>query len=138
MEPLEGIARADEHLGRAVPLPTAALPLGRWIEVFADGPGVVEVVWNLDDTRDGAPGRLALRVSVEPSETQLADAAVEVVSVAGAAAQRRTAPLDQAQPSLRPVAELSWQAAGGLHLRLTAQGPWDDAALDEVAASVSG
>ncbi len=138
MEPLEGIGRADEHLGRAVPLPDVALPLGRWIEVFADGPGAVEVVWNLDDTRAGSPGRLALRVSLDPGETQLADATPRPVAIGGVPAQRREAPLELAQPSLRPVTELSWQTGDGLHLRLTAQGPWEETTLLHVAASVSG
>jgi len=47
----------------------------------------------------------------------------------------REAPLPEAQPPLRPVRELSW-TAGGLHLRITAQGPWDDAALEAIAASI--
>jgi hypothetical protein len=136
MDPLEGIARADEHLGRRVPLPTVALALGRWIEVFADGPGAVEVVWNLDDTREGAPGRLALRVSLAVGPTQLPDAVVSAVRVGAVAAERRGAPLDEAQASLRPVVELSW-VAGGLGLRLTAQGPWDANVLLDIAASIA-
>ena len=47
----------------------------------------------------------------------------------------RTAALPEAQPSLRPVTELRWQRAG-LHLRLTAQGPWDLEALLALARSV--
>ena len=58
-EPLEGIAAADERLGRPMPLPSLPLPLGRWVEVVATEGGGVEVEWNLDDTR-GGPGRLAL------------------------------------------------------------------------------
>jgi hypothetical protein len=137
MEPLEGIGAADAHLGRPVPLPSIVLPLARWTEVFADGPGTCEVVWNLDDTRTGAPGRLALRVSLDAIETQLAGAAVDEVAVGGAIAQRRAVPLDEAQPSLRPVAELCW-AAGGLHLRLTAQGPWSERDLIALASSICG
>jgi hypothetical protein len=57
---LEGIAAADAHLGRPFPLPAAALPLARWVEVVATAEDAVEVEWNLDDTRPGAPGRLAL------------------------------------------------------------------------------
>ena len=38
----------------------------------------------------------------------------------------REAPLSRRSPSLRPVQELAWHA-DGLHLRLTAQGPWADA-----------
>jgi hypothetical protein len=43
--------------------------------------------------------------------------------------------LDEADPPLRPAHELRWQA-GGLHLRLTAQGPWDLAELVAIGASV--
>ncbi len=135
MDPLEGIGPADAHLGRPVPLPSVALPLGRWTEVFADGSGAVEVVWNLDDTRPGAPGRLALRAAHDLAPTQLPEAPPQPVRIGDAAAQRRDAPLVEAQPSLRPVVELSWES-GGLYLRLTAQGPWDDVALLAVAASV--
>jgi hypothetical protein len=136
MEPLEGIARADERLGRRVPLPSVVLGLGRWIEVYADGPAAVEVVWNLDDTRPGSPGRLALRVSTDgEAPTQLADAVAEAVDVAGIAAERRGAPLAEAQESLRPVVELRW-AADGLWFRLTAQGPWTGGTVIEVAASI--
>lgn len=130
MEPLEGIAAADAHLGRRVPLPTLALPLARWVEVTAQGPGAVEVEWNLDDTR-GGPGRLALFVSTAPAPTQLPDAGPRPV---GDYVMRATA-LDEAQESLRPVVELSWEL-DGLHLRLTGQGPWRDAELVAVAASV--
>lgn len=130
MEPLEGIAAADAHLGRRVPLPAVALPLARWVEVALEGPRAVEVEWNLDDTR-GGPGRLALLVSLEPAQTQLPDAEPRP---AGAGVLRE-APLDEAQPSLRPVRELIWEQ-DGLHLRLTGQGPWDEPALVAVAASV--
>ena len=47
----------------------------------------------------------------------------------------RTAPLPEAQESLRPVTELTWEAHD-LHLRLTAQGPWALEALLAMAASV--
>ena len=130
--PLEGIAAADARLGRPFPLPRIALPLVRWVEVMEVGPGV-EVAWNLDDTRHGTPGRLALyagRASPPPRELPEAGAA-EVRH----GAVWRSAPLPEAQPSLRPVRELSWMA-GGLHLRLTAQGPWDDAALAAIVASI--
>jgi hypothetical protein len=40
-EPLEGIAEADAHLGRPVPLPRVELPLARWVEVSAVGPAAV-------------------------------------------------------------------------------------------------
>jgi hypothetical protein len=130
MEPLEGIAGADAHLGRRVPLPAVALPLARWVEVTAQGPQAVEVEWNLDDSR-GGPGRLALFVAAAPAPTQLPDAGPRP---AGAFVVRE-APLEQAQESLRPVRELSWQL-DGLHLRLTGQGPWDEQALLTIAASV--
>ena len=47
----------------------------------------------------------------------------------------RTAPLPEAQESLRPVTELLWEA-DGLHLRLTAQGPWEREVLLMLAAGV--
>ena len=130
MEPLEGIAAADAHLGRPVPLPALALPLGRWVEVTAQGPGAIEVEWNLDDTR-GGPGRLALFVSSAPAPTQLPDAGPRPVGDY----VLREASLEEAQPSLRPVIELSWEL-DGLYLRLTGQGPWPEAELVAVAASV--
>jgi len=40
-----------------------------------------------------------------------------------------------AQESLRPVTELLWEA-DGLHLRITAQGPWERETLVMLAASV--
>ena len=130
MDPLEGIAAADAHLGQTVPLPTVPLPLARWVEVTSQGPGAVEVEWNLDDTR-GGPGRLALFVSVDVPVVQLPDASPRP---AGDGVLRE-APLEQAQESLRPVRELIWQL-GALHLRLTAQGAWDEAELLTIAASV--
>jgi hypothetical protein len=123
--PLAGIGVADEHLGRRVPLPSAPLPLARWVEVVTAGPGAVQVEWNLDDTRPGAPGRLTLRVSHQaPPERGLPDA-----TPLGRYAHR-TAPLAQAEPGLRPVQELAWEQ-DGVHLRLTGQGPWE---LDELVA----
>ncbi len=130
MEPLEGIAAADALLGRPFPLPTAPLPLTRWTEVQALGEAV-EVEWNLDDSRAGAPGRLALLVSAEAVATQLPESAVSVKGPVTI----RSAPLDGAQESLRPVRELLWEA-DGLHLRLTAQGPWERETLLMLAASV--
>ena len=53
-QPLEGIAAADDRLGRPFPLPQIALPLARWVEVTDCGSGA-EVAWNLDDSRPGAP-----------------------------------------------------------------------------------
>jgi len=130
VEPLEGIAAADALLGRPFPLPTAPLPLTRWTEVQALGEAV-EVEWNLDDSRAGAPGRLALLVSAEAVATQLPESAVSVKGPVTI----RSAPLDGAQESLRPVRELLWEA-DGLHLRLTAQGPWERETLLMLAASV--
>ena len=66
-EPLEGIADADAVLGRPFPLPSAALPLARWVDVVQVAEHGVEVAWNLDDTRAGAPGRLALYAGLAPA-----------------------------------------------------------------------
>jgi len=127
-EPLEGIAAADAHLGRRMPLPAVPLPLTRWVEVVATG-DAVEVEWNLDDTR-GGPGRLALWAGpAEPPGRGLPDPE----ALGGYA--HRYAPLEEAEPSLRPVHELAWEA-GGLHLRLTAQGPWELDELVRIAASI--
>jgi hypothetical protein len=129
-EPLEGIAAADERLGRRMPLPALPLPLARWVEVVATGGDGIEVEWNLDDTR-GGPGRLALWVgSHEPPGRGLPDATPH------GAYEHRFAPLEEAEPSLRPVHELAWRA-GDLHLRLTAQGPWELDELVRIAESVS-
>ena len=132
-EPLEGIAEADAILGRPFPLPSAALPLARWVDVVQVAEHGVEVAWNLDDTRDGAPGRLALYAGLQaPPERQLPGAA-DARHEDGIAV--RTAALGEAQPSLRPVTELAWER-DGLHLRLTAQGPWELDALLTLARSV--
>jgi hypothetical protein len=131
-QPLEGIAAADARLGRPFPLPRIALPLARWVEVTEVGAGA-EVAWNLDDSRPDTPGRLALYAGPEPPpERDLPDGG-PVEERDGVA--WRAAPLPEAQPPLRPVRELCW-TAGGLHLRLTAQGPWDDAALEAIVASI--
>jgi hypothetical protein len=135
MEPLEGIADADAHLGRPVPLPHVALPLTRWVDVVAVGPNAVEVSWNLDDTRPDQPGRVALYAGAQPPPERELDQATQPAPVA-AGVVHREAPLGDAQPSLRPVHELRWRL-DGLHLRLTAQGPWTVAALVEIAASVA-
>ena len=133
-QPLEGIAEADAHLGRRVPLPTAVLPLARWVDVVAVGPAAVEVSWNLDDTRDGDPGRVALYAGAGPPPArQLPDATAPAPVADGVT--HREAPLAEAQASLRPVHELLWQR-DGLHLRLTAQGPWALSALVEIVESV--
>ncbi|MBJ7331671.1 MAG: hypothetical protein JHC95_17380 [Solirubrobacteraceae bacterium] len=131
-EPLEGIAAADAHLRRAVPLPTVVLPLPRWVDVFALGPDAVEVAWNLDDTRSG-PGRLALYAGHAPAPPRAFDPPAEPVALGRYA--HRTMPLADADPSLKPVHELSW-ADDGLHLRLTGQGPWGLEDLVAVADSV--
>jgi hypothetical protein len=134
-ESLEGIAAADAQLGRPVPLPTVPLPLARWVDVVTSGPGAVEVCWNLDDTRAGQPGRLALYVGLTPPpERPLRGAAAPEPLEDGLT--HRQAPLVDAQPSLRPVQELCWQR-DGLHFRLTGQGPWPRAALVAVARSVT-
>jgi hypothetical protein len=125
-----GIADADAHLGRAFPLPAAALPLPRWVEVRPSGAGA-EVEWNLDDTRAGTPARLALYAGAEPPPERAWDVAPEEVD----GIELRTVPLEQAEPSLRPAHELRW-VRGDLHLRLTAQGPWERDALVALAASV--
>jgi hypothetical protein len=132
-QPLDGIAAADDRLGRPFPLPAAPLPLARWVEVFVVGDGV-EVAWNLDDSREGAPGRLALYAGRRPPPPrELLEG--EPVEMRGGIAWRR-APLPEAEPSLRPVRELRW-TAGGLHLRLTAQGAWDDGALAAIVRSIA-
>lgn len=124
-EPLSGIGAADAHLGRPVPLPAASLPLVSWVDVTAQGEGAVEIAWNLDDSRAGAPGRLALYVGHRAPPERGFGAAEPLGRYA-----HRSLPLDEAQASLRPAQELAWEAAG-LHLRLTGQGPW---ALGELVA----
>jgi hypothetical protein len=117
-DPLEGIGAADVHLGRRVPLPTAPLPLARWVEVLAGGPGAVHVEWNLDATRLHAPGRLALYAGLQaPPERGLPD------PTAHGRYAHRIAPLSEAEVELRPVHELAWEQ-DGLYLRLTGQGAW--------------
>ena len=128
-DPLEGIGAADAHLGRAVPLPAAPLPLARWVEVVASGPGAVQVEWNLDATRPLSPGRLTLYAGDRaPPERGLPQPEPH-----GRYAHR-FAPLDEAEAELRPVHELAWQR-DGLHLRLTGQGPWTLEQLVAVADS---
>jgi hypothetical protein len=131
MEPWSGIADADAHLGRPFPLPAAALPLARWVEVRPSGGGA-EVEWNFDDTRGGTPGRLALYAGPEPPAERAWD--VEAEEVDGV--ELRTLALAEAEPSLRPAHELRWRR-GGLHLRLTAQGPWEREALLAIVASLT-
>jgi hypothetical protein len=137
VDDLDGIAAADAHLGRPVPLPAVALPLTRWSRVHAVSPDGVEIEWNLDDSRAGAPGRLALYVGFEPAPERdwPGEDPARDVTVGEATGAWREAELLEAQPSLRPATELCWRAHG-LHLRLTAQGPWEPARLVEIAASV--
>lgn len=128
-EPLDGIGAADAHLGRRVPLPSAALPLTRWVTIVATGPNAVEVQWNLDDTRPDTPGRLALYAGLGPPPPRDLPDAVDRGRYA-----HRSAPLAEAEPGLRPVQELAWQV-DGLHLRLTGQGPWEIEELIALADS---
>src|SRR4051812_17806843 len=115
MEPWSGIADADAYLGRPMPLPTVPLPLTRWVEIRPAGARAVEVEWNLDDTREDAPGRLALYAGEEPPDERAWDVAAEPFGPG----ELRVLALDEAEPSLRPAHELRWQD-DGLHLRLTA------------------
>ena len=130
-----GIADADAHLGVRVPLPTAVLPLVRWVEVHPAGAEAVEVEWNLDDTRPAARGRLALYVGRSAPGERAWDVPAAAVDLAGAPAEHRVLPLAEAEPPLRPAHELRWEREG-LHLRLTAQGPWEVAELVAIATSV--
>lgn len=136
-EPLDGIAGADALLGRPFPPPTAPLPLSRWVDVSPVGEGA-EVVWSLDDSRPGSPGRLALYAGRAPAPPRdaLDGAGSRDVNVGTRPGRLREHPLSEAQPSLRPVCELTWQT-GDLALRLTAQGPWDVEELVAIAASVT-
>ena len=131
MEEWTGIADADRHLGRRFPLPAAPLPLVTWTVVRPVSRDAAEVEWNLDITREGACGRLALYAGREAPDERPWDVASRTVAVGEAAAEHRTIPLEEAEePALRPAHELRWER-GGLHLRLTAQGPWE---LDELLA----
>ncbi|HEV2061907.1 MAG TPA: hypothetical protein VGR12_03560 [Solirubrobacteraceae bacterium] len=130
MEAWSGIADADEHLGRRFPLPGCAVPLSRWVEVRPSGTGA-EIEWNLDDSRAGSPGRLALYAGPDPPPER----AWQVEPDRQGDVELRTLPLEEAEPSLRPAHELRWRR-GGLHLRLTAQGPWKRDDLLAIVASV--
>ncbi|MCW2998725.1 MAG: hypothetical protein JWN65_2274 [Solirubrobacterales bacterium] len=132
MEPLEGIAGADAHLGRPFPLPAEVLPLARWVQVRTVGEGA-EVEWNLDDSRAGVPGRLALYAGPVAPPEQLPGDVQRTTTQDGWTVSR--AALEQAQPSLRPVVQVTW-TAGALHLRLTAQGPWELTRVLGIARSV--
>ena len=131
MEEWTGIADADRHLGRRFPLPSVALPLVTWTVVRPVSAAAAEVEWNLDITRDGSRGRLALYAGHDAPEERPWNVAPAPVAVGAATAEHREIPLEQAEePALRPAHELRW-TAGELHLRLTAQGPWQ---LDELRA----
>lgn len=127
---LEGIGPADEWLGRRVPLPSAALPLTRWVEVVTNGEGAVQVEWNFDVSRPESQGRMTLYVGTRPPpERGLPEARRE-----GRYAYRH-APLVEAAPEFKPVQELAWEH-DGLYLRLTGQGPWVLTELVALADSV--
>jgi hypothetical protein len=132
-EPLAGIADADAILQRPFPLPSLPAPLPRWVDVVQTAEQGVEVAWNLDDTRANTPGRLALYAGLDPPPARELDDAAPTEERDGITI--RTAPLPEADPSLRPVTELTWQH-DGLHLRLTAQGPWALDALLALADSI--
>jgi hypothetical protein len=132
MEPLAGIAGADARLGRPFPLPAVPLPLARWVQVRTEGEGA-EVEWNLDDSRPGVPGRLALYAGTTAPPEQLTGDVQRTTTQDGWTISR--AALEQAQPSLRPVVQIAWRA-GALHLRLTAQGPWELTRILAIARSV--
>ena len=131
MEEWTGIADADRHLGRRFPLPALPLPFVTWTVVRPAGTSAAEVEWNLDITREGARGRLALYAGHDAPEERPWDVEARAVAVQESPAELRTLPLEEAEePALRPAHEVRWQR-DGLHLRLTAQGPWD---LDELLA----
>jgi hypothetical protein len=132
-DPLDGIADADAILQRRFPLPSVPIPLCRWVDVVQVARQGVEVAWNLDDTRDGSPGRLALYAGTEPPPDRELPEASATTHEGGIAI--RTAPLPEAEPSLRPVTELTWHH-DGLHLRLTGQGAWELDALLALARSI--
>src|SRR5437868_8346550 len=102
MEHLEGIAEADAHLGRPMPLPQAVMPLPRWVDVCAVGPHAVEIAWNLDDSRADQPGRVVLYAGADPPPVHELTDATAPAAVAHAVLHRE-APLTEAQPSLPPV-----------------------------------
>jgi hypothetical protein len=132
-ELLEGIAAADAVLGRAFPLPSRPVPLARWVDVVQVAERGVEVAWNLDDTRPGSPGRLALYAGLDPPPPRELPDAGDAEVRDGIAI--RTAPLPEAEVGLRPVIELAWEH-DELHLRLTGQGAWELDALLALAHSM--
>jgi hypothetical protein len=136
---LDGLAAADARIGGRFPVPDAALPVARWVEVRALGPRGAQVEWNLDDSRAGAPGRLALYAGrdVPPPQLPLDGPGTVATSLglSGRTVSVVRVPLEEAQASLRPVIEVSW-AEADMHLRLTAQGPWPLEDVLAIAASV--
>jgi hypothetical protein len=133
--------RLDRHRGRrraprraraAADRRAAARALGRGAPA---GRRRVEVEWNLDDTRPGSCGRLALYVGRRAPTSAPGTSRRRRSTSAGAPAEHRVLPLDEAEPALRPAHELRWERAG-LHLRLTAQGPWGVDDLVAIGASV--
>jgi hypothetical protein len=83
----------------------------------------------------GSCGRLALYVGRRAPDERAWDVPAQTLDVAGAPAEHRILPLEEAEPALRPAHELRWERAG-LHLRLTAQGPWGVGDLIAIGASV--
>ena len=118
-DPLDGIGAADAHLGRAVPLPAdgaAARALGRGRRERAAGrPGRVE-------PRRDAAGHAGPPDALRGRRRRRPSAGCRSPTPHGRYAHR-SAPLEEAEPELRPVHELAWEQ-DGLHLRLTGQGPW--------------
>ena len=136
MEEWSGIADADRHLGQRFPLPSVPLPFVTWTVVRPVSADAAEVEWNLDITREGARGRLALYAGRSAPDERPWDVAVEPVAVGETEGEHRTVPLEEAdEPALRPAHELRWNA-GELHLRLTAQGPWELGELLAIGASL--
>ena len=96
--------------------------------------------------RRGRPGTSTTRAPTSPAASrctpapsrrptrELTDATAPAAVADGVPTARRRS--SEAQPSLRPVHELRWQR-DGLHLRLTAQGPWAVRALVAIAQSVA-
>ncbi|MCW3016991.1 MAG: hypothetical protein JWO02_4083 [Solirubrobacterales bacterium] len=132
MEALDGIAGADARLGQPFPLPAEALPLTRWVQVRTVGDGA-EVEWNLDDSRGATPGRLALYAGTVAPPEQLTGQVQRTTTQDGWTISRSA--LGEAEPSLRPVVQVTWRH-DALHLRLTAQGPWDLTRVLTIARSV--
>lgn len=133
IETLDNLAAADALLGRAFPLPSRPLPLVRWVDVRRIGGDGAEVAWNLDDSRPGSPGRLALFAGRSKPPDQLGGQGVGATASNGMTVRR--VPLEEAEEALKPVLEISWRRYG-LFLRMTAQGPWDLADVVALADSV--